>query len=135
MKKLIQVVLASILLVLFNTICHANKLFITGYVGIHQKYTTEWKDETDFNYPILTPLNVNNIGLGVSYKTTLSFPAQIGMRFTYHWNHVINKDLYNFDVKTDTKIYLIDLLINLKLYEIKFLDTSLNFLGGVGFVI
>ena len=133
MIKLNQVFLISIFLFLSNTICFANKLFITGYIGIKQNYITEWENETDFNYPILKPLNFNNIGLGSSYNLNLSYPSQIGIRFTYHWNQNINKDLYHFDIKTETKIYLVDLLVNFKLYKIRFLDSSLNLLGGVGF--
>jgi len=133
MTKLNQVLLITTFLFLFNTVCFANKLFITGYIGIKQKYKTEWQNETDFNYPILKPLNFNNIGFGSSYKLNLSYPSQIGMRFTYHWNQNINKDLYNFDVKTETNVYLVDLLINFKLYKIRLLDSSVNLLGGVGF--
>ena len=128
-----KVILLSLIIVLLHSVCWANELFINGYAGFMQKYITEWEKETDFNYPILEPLNFNTIGLGATYNLQLPFPSQVGIRFLYDWNQNINKDLYNFDVKTETKVYLVDLLINFKLYKIRFLDSSINFLGGVGF--
>jgi len=122
----------SAILFLFNTICLAKGLNINAYTGLMPRYHTEWASVTDFNYPIGKPLHLKTIGLGASCP--LSRTSAVGLRFLYDWNHTIDEELYHFEAKTNTQVYLLDLFIHLHLYRIMGIHSSLNLMGGAALI-